>query len=844
MSRLQVDEGIKMLTDEQILQKATLLLEKTLTEMMPSEREHLGPWLYQNDPANLPFNDAFKGKIRHILPISQADNETETGKFVNLFAKMGYQVDWGKGMLQDARVEEDNSLEGQAKAASTHIGPSGENPNLKTVKVNMKIGKWFAKVIEYITKINDMRAEVADRYNYPKYPEDAIKVLGEKRAKTLYFYQDRLLAYIRSNNETDDRKPYYANWVKDVGEVEKLAQYWKENASYLKKNADNLKKDDSRVMIVSRAPIDVARMGDFMKSYDSCHRPPSKREESDYKSNDQYKCAIAEAHGNGAIAFLVDKQAVLDAYDAETLEEVEENENFQKEEIFHDEDAYEESGPIEDDGTMQRLRLRLMKMYKAGDNPYEGFELAVPEGRVYLPKHLKDEENPVFIEKLVQWARQQQEDLMKKAPKTEGGALNLNDFIKFGGSWEDRASNKLVARLFAQQFEEFEGEVKRDTSTEDELELVIETDITAIQAGVDETAKEWNKRYVACNVSGKAVEAYGDEGAILVYTEGVIRLEWELDEWQALPNHMDMSHCVDDLLQSGYGTIHDPEGGGYSNTYLDSDSPYIGKLTNDKGREIIKAIIKIDPDKLIGWMKDAAMPEFEEVDDTYSFNYFCQTVDLIDDARDSIKEGIEKYFKREGYIDGGQYEQLAMKIESNDVGSYYWDVEYDGEWPPESYEAWAKVSYDFDPEELGIEPRILFDLVDRREFALLLRGYLTGPAREETGSEYWLSIRDKSAVENGGDIRYSITFKVDADTPDSAVEQFYDLITGDMDDEDEIKKAFMGALREEAQKNGVKLNTAGEPQEKVRDFDALQDLGENKQYNANYLVKTWKRFIL
>tara|TARA_R110001592_G_scaffold3075_2_gene17172 strand:+ start:2993 stop:5494 length:2502 start_codon:yes stop_codon:yes gene_type:complete len=833
-----------MLTDEQILQKATLLLEKTLNEMKPGEREHLGSWLYQNDPANLPFNDAFRGKIRHILPISQADNETETGKFVNLFAKMGYQVDWEKGMLQDARVEEDNSLEGQAKAVSTHIGPSGENPNLKTVKVNMKIGKWFAKVIEYITKINDMRAEVADRYNYPKYPEDAVKVLGEKRAKTLYFYQDRLLAYIRSNNETDDRKPFYANWVKDVGEVEKLAQYWKENASYLKKNADNLKKDDSRVMIVSRAPIDVARMGDFMKSYDSCHRPPSKREESDYKSNDQYKCAIAEAHGNGAIAFLVDKQAVLDAYDAETLEEVEENENFQKEEIFHDEDAYEESGPIEDDGTMQRLRLRLMKMYKAGDNPYEGFELAVPEGRVYLPKHLKDEENPVFIEKLVQWARQQQEDLMKKAPKTEGGALNLNDFIKFGGSWEDRASNKLVARLFAQQFEDFEGEVKRDTSTEDELELVIETDITAIQAATDETAKEWNKRYAACNVSGKAVEAYGDEGAVLVYTEGVIRLEWELDEWQALPNHMDMSHCVDDLLQSGYGTIHDPEGGGYSNAYLDGDSPYIGKLTNDKGREIIKAIIKIDPDKLIGWMKDAAMPEFVEVDDTYSFNYFCQTVDLIDDVRDNIKAGIEAYFKREGYIEGGQYIQLAMKIENGDIDPYEWDVEYDQEHYTDSYEAWAKVSYDYDPEALGVEPRILFDLVDERDFMLALRKYLTTPAREETGSEQWLMIRDKSAVDSGGDVRYGITFKVDADTPDKAVEQFYELVTGEMDDEDEISKAFMSALQEVAQKNGVKLNGDSPAPEKVRDFEALQDLGENKQYNANYLVKTWKRFIL
>ena len=129
-----------------------------------------------------------------------------------MFAKMSYEVDWEKGMLHGSRVEEDNSPEGQAKRVSAHISPSGENPLLKTVKVNMKIGKWFTKVIEYITKINDMRAEVTDRYNYPKYPEDAVEVLGEKRAKILYIYQDRLLAYVRSSNETDDLRPFYANW--------------------------------------------------------------------------------------------------------------------------------------------------------------------------------------------------------------------------------------------------------------------------------------------------------------------------------------------------------------------------------------------------------------------------------------------------------------------------------------------------------------------------------------------------------------------------------------------------------------------------------------------------------
>ena len=148
---------------------------------------------------------------------------------------------------------------------------------------------------------------------------------------------------------------------------------------------------------------------------------------------------------------------------------------------------------------------------------------------------------------------------------------------------------------------------------------------------------------------------------------------------------------------------------------------------------------------------------------------------------------------------------MVQKLENGEIDPYEWDVEYDGEHHTDSYEAWASISYDFDPEQLGIETRILFDLVDRREFALMLREYLTRSVREELNTDYRLSIRNRSAVDAGGDVRYSITFKVDADTPDELVEQFYELVTGDMDDEDEIAAAFMGALQEEAQKNGINL---------------------------------------
>ena len=464
----------------------------------------------------------------------------------------------------------------------------------------------------------------------------------------------------------------------------------------------------------------------------------------------------------------------------------------------------------------------------------------MPEGRVYLPA--PDKENPVFVEKLVQWAQQQQEDLMRKAPKTEGGALNLDDFIKFGGSWEDRASNKLVARLFAEQFKDFEGNVKRDTSTEEELELVIETDIKAIQADVDEKAKEWNDGYAVCKVKGRAREAYDDEGAILVYTEGFIRLEWGLDEWGALPNHLDMNECIGYLLESSYGDIDDINGaGGSSNDYLDDNNPYIGKLTNDRDVEVIKVIIEINTKKLLGWMKDEALEEFGP---EYTFEHFCQVVNLVDKKGDEIKAGIEKYFKQEGYIEAGAYANLAREIEHGNIDSYYWDVEYDGEYFEDSYEAWTTIKHDFDPEDLGVEPRILFEIVDSREFMISLRWRLLALAQKEVATKYHLNIRDSSAVDSGGDVRYSISFQVTLDDPDERSALFKELVTGEMDDEDEISKAFMGALQEVAGRKGVKLNLEGYAVPKERNFDDLKDLGENKQYNANYLVKTWKRFIL
>ena len=65
----------------------------------------------------------------------------------------------------------------------------------------------------------------------------------------------------------------------------------------------------------------------------------------------------------------------------------------------------------------------------------------------------------------------------------------------------------------------------------------------------------------------------------------------------------------------------------------------------------------------------------------------------------------------------------------------------DGEYE-DSYEATATLSYDFNPEELGMDPEALFKILDSRPFRLLVRKKLLKGPREIVGTEYWLSIQD------------------------------------------------------------------------------------------------------
>jgi hypothetical protein len=813
-----------MLSDEQILQKASLLLEKIsensdlttevlLREISDAEMkgvEAILQKLADNPKGALAFDHLFGDKIRLVIPFPTTDTSTELGQFVNLLQnELGYDVEWEKGLISAEKKFKDESIDADVARLQ---GREWKADRVK--KIQMKIGKFFKKMADDGRKLNalhqkamDWTFEYGDReVSQPQNltGEEIEKALDDKERKYLYVLESNLNWYLGPDRD-------WKFGTKNIENFERLGEYWMKNAEYIKDNIKNLENDQYSI-ILTRHPVDVMRMSDFEK-ITSCHTPPSRAG----TQQTYYKCAVAEAQGHGALAYVVETEELLSATNTGNIESAEQ-ELEEYDEIFIEQNRYLHGTNL-DLNPVARTRLRQFKYYRDFDGEDEeyGKELAVPEKSVYGIKI------PGLVGTVTNWARTNQEELLNKMPMKDG-KVNLSNFEIYGGSYEDTQGyggrKELLSNLTNFPEDEFTGQVEQNQETEQEMPPEWVGDVEEmLKRECGRVREKWNSgKYANCEVDFYVRdESY--EGDYVVYPEGKIMLTWELDEWTQLPNVSEGRHIADYLNERYYNQ----DLGAIVPIFAeDKAALYRGGPENN---EVIIWRCEFD-NRFVPGMENQSV-----VFDADGYEHYCKGVNELDDDRDRFQALVEEYAKVNGYFEGGAYMNLVQRIENglND-DSYEWDIEWDGEYHTDSYEAWASISYDFDPEELGIETRILFDLVDRREFALMLREYLTRSVREELDTDYRLVIRNKSAVEVGGEVRYSITFKVDSDTPDKLVEQFYELVTGDMDDEDEIAAAFMGALREEAAKNNI--NVGQPPAEKQRNFDDLKDLGE-----------VWRRFI-
>ncbi len=806
-----------MLNDEQILLKTAKLLEnfniseqkpeKLLREIDEDEYEIVKDVLADLGPDDLAFNQLFAGKNRLVINFPTMDTESELGQFVEeLDQVLGLSIDWEKGMVSAQREYTENSIENDEAMIDYLVNLHGPN---RTKKVNrkfqMKIGKYFAKVDKLLRDFKEMR-EIVNKHVYQDRATAAGYGVGfsmkqikdaftTEQLKRYYQIQNGLELYVGTSSMGGLNKYYGSYEDVQAGKVTKmpiLAKYWQENAGYIKKNIGELTNDKYSI-ILTRDPVDVMRMSDFNK-ITSCHSPPSRGT----TQGSYYKCAVAEAHGHGAIAYVVETEHLLHDTNTSNIDSAEQE--IQEGEIFHDDSRNADSGYLT---PVSRGRLRQVRYYDT-DAPKrydEGTEVAVPEKRVYGANI------PGFMERVIAWARENQQEVIENMPK-EDGKINLDRFMIFGGSYEDTAGaagrRALMSKLLGvDHVGGFDGSMKQNSDTENTLDAnAISGMAGRWEQDVENILSDWNERYAIVGVDA-SVDDDGD-GGLYISARAVAHIKIPKEDFVKTPNSYPTAMHAFDYITSIYGDIFKVDEAWIR---YEDDHLMFGCDLNLEHPEIGESALMYDPDGL---------------------NEFCSVLDVnIDDKHDAFTAYITEFLKREGWLQGAAYIQLVTDIDDGDLSSYEWDVRTDGEYATDSYESYASVSHDFDPEELGVNPQVLADILNSTGWRVMIRQELLKPAKDELGTSYNVDLNGTSADISGSEhvgylVQYNMEFMVNQDTPDEIIELFRELVTGDMDDEDRLRNIFNWTMKQA-------LNSR---------------LPASQQQNLDErLVKTWKGFL-
>mgnify|MGYP003671167590 CR=1 FL=1 len=773
--------------------------EKVLREVTEDEMRVLEDVLDDLDPANLPLNDLFSGKMRAVIPFPTIDPSTELGKFAEFFRSQEYDVDWEKGMVFAER---------DIRTASEIFNTLGDQPDKKkTKKIQMKIGKFFGKVADLANRRQVLHQKIFDYKG--KFSKKALDKYGED-PRNLKWWKERNERYLTKymKREALDEKEFedynristqiYLYIVNpgvagpagyDLTDLAtQYGEYWKKNAGYIKKEINNIDNDKFSI-IITRHPIDVLRMSDF-DEITSCHSPASRA--SAYQS--YYKCAVAEAQGHGAVAYVVETEELLSATNTSNIDSAEQE--IQEGEIFYDDKRYD----VGDINPISRARIRHVRYYEGDEPPKrwdDGQDVGMPETRVY------GADIPGLANQVTDWARSNQEEVIQNMPK-EGDKIDLSKFMIFGGSYEDTANAagraKLLSKLLNIDTSDMAGAMRQNKETEQNLDANLIGDIKrATEGECEDVTNYWMERYAQTFIDYEVREDGADSVYIMPSAQFVAR--WPIDEWKRLPSNAEevVWNSVDELNErNGYGDIFVPS---------KHDTPTIRRI-----REEIHLSIPINFEhpEIYGGRYMAMSSELNDAG---------QNIDTkIDDARDTWEAILTEYFKREGQMEGGAYINLAREIEDGEISSYEWDVETDGDYD-ESYESTARYSHYYDPEDLGLGMEVLMQILDSRDFRIELRKQLLEAPRKEENTEYYLQM-NATTVEHAGEAKFTAIFSINADEPDIMTGLFQELVEGSMDDEDNLNVVFNRVL--------AQFVNARQP--------------SHMQTNES-IVKTWKGFL-
>ena len=798
--------------------KPTQINEKLLREITEDELGHIEDVLDNIDPDEMPFNNLFQGKMRLLLPFSALEPGSEIGKFIRFWDSMhqGYgdeqeAVGWkwepnfstGKAtrkrpIFKDPQAfqhaEEDYREKNLMAMAGDLIGGAPDSwtrpETPKRSPETMKIGKILNKIASLIPKYKEIakKQSLAGAVRTARTGEvsneketaltDEERKTGQRLYNALYNLvgNHNTLQYVLSNAE----------------QVQKYARFWELTGAALFKGDENAGRNDNYAIIVTRSPVDILRMADF-DNIESCHSPPS-RATGDVS---YYKCVVAEAQGHGAVAYIVATEDLFNEYEGTTLEEIENEEDFQTEEVFWDEKRDE--GRLE---PISRVRLRQMRYWE--DEIYEGevTDLAVPEARTYGQK-FED-----FRKTMVKWATENQEEQLKAAPRKDG-EIDLDKFVKYGGSYEDNNSDTLLINMFPDGTKTY-GSITQNTETEDALDANMLGDVRAIwEEECQALTDNWNHNYAACQVGFDVT----DDGANGFYIEvaSTMRLRWDEGEWEKWPNAQDVSYILQDAKEYGWFQ------------WMNADYPSsFQKMGRKDGVDKFGFFFAIEPNEEV-W-------EYGEyANDPSIYNEWCEAVDKIDDQRDAVKEIITRVAKEQGWMKGGKFQALARKVHDGDLSPYEWEVEVDGDYD-DAYEITASTNITVGWDDLvlskinNISQQDMQAIVNSRDLRLAFRADVLGPLMKGYTIEYWLNIDTSGNVANMDeyDIEFGVMFNIQEDSPDEQVDLFLHLIE-DADDEDDLRDSLILSIIEV-----------------IKEHNIQENISRYTSKNDKFFVKRWK----
>jgi hypothetical protein len=378
---------------------------------------------------------------------------------------------------------------------------------------------------------------------------------------------------------------------------------------------------------------------------------------------------------------------------------------------------------------------------------------------------------PGLVNQVTDWARNSQEEVIANMP-TQDGMIDLSKFMLFGGSYEDNYAEYLLADLFANQFSAFVGRPAQDTETEDELESALSLDVVNTmnqEIGMIQTA--FNNDYKYCKVNGEAID---EDGSIGLDIDTRVRFQWSVDEWTGLPNPTEMRYCVDDIKESGEGAYQNEEGV-WTNAYLQSDNSTIVRI----GDQIIAHIV-LSPMHLIG------MDNFFQYISmgAEGFAEYCASLRKFDrNKAQFLRQSIENYFKREGYIEGGEMIALGREIEDGEWRWSEWGTDAIGD----EYEGFDEISAEMTvaiPKLESVRPvddsflgrgipllDFLAQAAVQRAVTIELRRRILENPRQSVETEYYLPFRivSVSAAPNTDEIYVRLEFTLPYDSNNEMV---------------------------------------------------------------------------